>query len=186
MTFFEFIRNAFPGLRKNFLKDDSGVTAVEFAFVSVPFFALLFAIIETSLVYFNQQALDASTFSAARAVMTSNTTTQTAFYCSICPRPSDSCASSPTTILPSTFNCQRLIVDVQNYANFNGTPGTSSTPPATPTFSPGGTGTVNVVRVYYPMPVYLSFLIGNMSPRTKDSSGNWTHNLFSISVFVME
>jgi len=39
-------------LAKRFKKNDDGATAVEFAFVALPFFALLFGIMEPTLLWF--------------------------------------------------------------------------------------------------------------------------------------
>lgn len=57
-------------LALRFLRAREGATAVEFAFVSVPFFALLFAIIETALVFWTTQALETAVADAARQIYT--------------------------------------------------------------------------------------------------------------------
>ncbi|MGL4495415.1 MAG: TadE/TadG family type IV pilus assembly protein [Beijerinckiaceae bacterium] len=53
-----------------FQRDDSGAVAVEFAVVAVPFFFLLFAILEISLIAFDQQSFDYAVQEGARAVFT--------------------------------------------------------------------------------------------------------------------
>lgn len=51
-------------------RDQDGVAAVEFALVAVPFFALLFAILETAVVFLTTQALETAVANAARTVYT--------------------------------------------------------------------------------------------------------------------
>lgn len=58
------------GFVKRFRRNDDGSTAVEFAFVSVPFFALLFAIIETALVFWTNQVLETAVADASRTLYT--------------------------------------------------------------------------------------------------------------------
>ena len=61
------------GLRSfgaRFRRAKSGSTAIEFAMVIGPFLALLFAIIETSLVYFCEFTVDAAVQKAARSIRT--------------------------------------------------------------------------------------------------------------------
>jgi Flp pilus assembly protein TadG len=53
-----------------FGRSQDGSAAVEFALVATPFFALLFAIIETALVFFADQALDTAVQSTARLLRT--------------------------------------------------------------------------------------------------------------------
>ena len=66
---FEFMRRENPAhgrpsapgrwLRR-FARRQDGAAAVEFAFIAAPFLALLFAILETSLVFFAGQTLEAA------------------------------------------------------------------------------------------------------------------------------
>jgi Flp pilus assembly protein TadG len=59
-------RNALRRFRRN----RRGSAAVEFALVAPVFFALLFAIIETSIVFFAGQVLETITQDAARTILT--------------------------------------------------------------------------------------------------------------------
>ena len=45
-------------LVRRFVRQEDGVAAVEFALVAAPFLALIFAILETALVFFAGQALE--------------------------------------------------------------------------------------------------------------------------------
>ena len=53
-----------------FRRDHRGAAAVEFALIAVPFFALLFAILETSIVFWTTQVLETAVGDAARTIYT--------------------------------------------------------------------------------------------------------------------
>ena len=53
-----------------FWRAREGATAIEFAFVALPFFALLFAIIETALVFWTTQVLETAVADSARQIYT--------------------------------------------------------------------------------------------------------------------
>ena len=55
---------------RRFAADARGATAVEFGLVATPFFALLFAIIEVSMVFFGGQILEKATQDASRKILT--------------------------------------------------------------------------------------------------------------------
>lgn len=57
---------------KRFKKDEDGATAVEFAFVALPFFALLFGIMELAIVFFVNSALVHATAEAGRLIRVGN------------------------------------------------------------------------------------------------------------------
>jgi len=60
------------GLAKRFQKNEDGATAVEFAIVALPFFALLFGILELAIVFFVNSALVHATADAGRKIRTGN------------------------------------------------------------------------------------------------------------------
>lgn len=57
---------------ERFRKDEDGATAIEFAFVAIPFFALLFGIIELAIVFFISSSLTHSTSEAGRVIRVGN------------------------------------------------------------------------------------------------------------------
>jgi len=57
---------------KRFRKDEDGATAIEFAVVALPFFALLFGIMELALVFFVNSALVHATSEAGRLIRVGN------------------------------------------------------------------------------------------------------------------
>ena len=75
---------------RRFRRDQSGSSAVEFSLVAAPFFALLFAIIESGLVFFASQVLEHGVQDSGRLVytnqMTGTNTNLTDFKADLCPR----------------------------------------------------------------------------------------------------
>lgn len=53
-----------------FARDDRGVTAVEFGILAIPFFTIIFAILETTMVFFANQVLDSAVEDASRMIKT--------------------------------------------------------------------------------------------------------------------
>lgn len=53
-----------------FRREQDGVAAVEFGLVAVPFFALLFAILETALAFWSTQVLETAVANASRTIYT--------------------------------------------------------------------------------------------------------------------
>jgi Flp pilus assembly protein TadG len=61
-----------PALRvgRSFAREERGATAIEFAILALPFFSLIYAILETSIVFLSGQILDSAVQDAARKVRT--------------------------------------------------------------------------------------------------------------------
>ena len=59
-------------LAKRFSRNEDGATAIEFAFVALPFFALLFGIMELAIVFFINSALVHATSEAGQHVRVGN------------------------------------------------------------------------------------------------------------------
>lgn len=182
-------------LLKRFRKDSKGVTAVEFAMIAVPFLSLLFVIFESALVFFTQQGLEAATADAARVILTGQTLSGTtvngtALTSSDTFRTQVMCKLKS---LPSFIDCNKLIIDVRNQSGFAGTNLDSSFYTGATVFQTGGANCVVVMRVVYPMPVYLSFLTSNGLVATGvnrtgqvNYSGGWKHMLLATQVFRNE
>lgn len=193
----EIASGALRWLLRRFRRDISGATAVEFAIISVPFLGLLFAIFETAFVFLAQEGLDAATNAAARQIMTgqaqgtSTITTAAQFANSLICNPT----APAQRILPSFMNCANLIVDVSQATAFSSAVVSKSfyTNPTT-NYNPGGANCIVVVRVVYPMPVYLSIIAGNglVANGADNTSGQTSYNgsmnyiLMSTAVFRNE
>ncbi len=152
---------------RRFIRQQDGATAVEFAMVAAPFLAMVFAIIETALVFFAGQALETAGADSARLIMTGQAQTQgydqAKFKQAVCAK------------IYGLFDCTNgLYVDVKNYTTFGAIstakPIDSSGNLQTGTFGyqPGGPGSIVVVRLMYQWPVYVSLLGLNLA----DSAGN--------------
>jgi len=130
------------------LRCTRGATAVEFALIAVPFLALITAMVETALVFFAGQVLQAATTEAGRLVMTGQAQGMTAsqFQQAVCNNAG------------GFFNCSQLSVNVQTYTTFASV--TQSSPiqsgklnTSTFGFNPGKPGQIEVVQVYFPWPL---------------------------------
>lgn len=154
-----------------FRRDRRGSAAVEFAFIAPMFFAMLFAIIETSLVFFAGQILENGTQDSARLMLTHQAQdaamTQTQFKQDLCDRVS------------VMFSCADVYVDVKTYAA--GTTVTIADPIdgsgnfvnnfTYQTVQAGSTNTV-VVRAFYQWPLFVTSLgynIANIGSGTASS-----------------
>lgn len=167
------------GLRR-FARAQEGAAAIEFGLVSIPFLAILFAIIETALVFFASQALEFAVSNSGRLIMTGQADSagynQTTFKTAVC--------ASVTAL----FDCAgKLYVNVQNYTQFASA---STTPPydssgqfdtSKMVYQPGNPGDVVVVSFYYQWPIYISLLSNNLSNQT-----NKNRLLVATSVFRNE
>lgn len=92
-----------------FKKDEEGVTAVEFAIVGGPFFLLVFAIIESSLLFFANQYLETVVDDIARLYRTgqlANITTATGLRQEMCSR------------INGLFDCHRLFISLDTEDKF--------------------------------------------------------------------
>jgi Flp pilus assembly protein TadG len=145
-------------------RGDEGAAAVEFGLVAVPFLALLFAIMETALVFFAGQALETAAADSARLILTGQAQTQgldqTAFKSAVCSK------------VYGLFDCNGIKVDVRKYTSF------SNITVPNPidqngnltedfVYQPGGPGEIVVVRLMYKWPIFVSLLglnsLANMS-----------------------
>lgn len=178
--------------------DERAATAVEFALISVPFLAILFAIFETAFMFLNQEMLENVTANAARRLLTGEiqqsapdaATRKANFVDMICP----TSGPRPPSALPRNFDCNKVIIDVRASTDFNvDTTNALYANPSNAVFQPGAAGQVNVVRVIYPLPVYLSILNGFGASSIQASragqtivDGIWTRIIMGISVFKVE
>jgi Flp pilus assembly protein TadG len=154
-------RNAWRRFRRN----RRGSAAVEFALVAPVFFALLFAIIETAIMFFASQVLETITQESARMVMTGQvqaaSDTQAMFLNNV------ACAQIPAAI----FKCSNLAVDVRSYSTFSSVV-MSSQIDANGNFinnmqyNPGGPGDIVVVRMFYPWQLFVTGLGYNIANMT--------------------
>ena len=147
---------------RRLLRQQDGAAAIEFGLVAAPFLALVFAIMESAIVFFAGQALETAAADSARLIMTGQAQTQGfdqgAFKNAVCGK------------IYGLFNCNAgLYVDVKTYTSFSSintsNPIDSNGNLQTSNFGyqPGGPGDIVVVRLMYQWPVYVSLLGLNLS-----------------------
>jgi Flp pilus assembly protein TadG len=148
---------------RRFRRSRRGSAAVEFALVAPVFFALLFAIIETAIVFFAGQVLETITQNSARMIMTGQAQTagytQAQFQAYVC------------TQIPALFTCGNVYVDVESYSQFssvtiNSQIDSNSNFINNMQYNPGGPGDIVVVRLFYQWPLFvtgLGYNIANLS-----------------------
>src|SRR5262245_21489208 len=114
---------SFRKLLRRFGRNGRGSAAVEFALVAPMFFALLFAILETALMFFATQVLETITQNSARAVVPGHAQSGRLSACQVSRQNSTCIADSFKTYvcsqLPALFNCNNLYVDVESYHSFS-------------------------------------------------------------------
>lgn len=136
---------------RRFGRANSASSAVEFAIVAMPFFFLMFAIFDVSLVYFATSTLENGIASVTRQIRTGEAQaaglTQTQFRGMLCAR-----------IAPLLSCDSHLMIDVRRFTGFRSV----SFPPALDgngnltgnnTFQMGSAGDVIVAKAYYSWPM---------------------------------
>ncbi|NEW91821.1 TadE/TadG family type IV pilus assembly protein [Rhodopseudomonas sp. BR0M22] len=158
-----------------FAEDSTGVTAVEFALIATPFFAIIVALIQTFLLFFAQSVLENAVRASARQILTgqvqsqsinlSETAAAAAFKQTVC---------SNASVL---FDCSGLMIDVEvadNWSSANiGMPtltyGSSGSVSNTWQFNPGHAGDIVVVRVMYLWPLFFGPIAFNLANQPNGS-----------------
>ncbi len=146
------------GLRRlivRFGRKNDGSAAIEFAIVAVPFFAILFAIIELAFVFWAGQVLETAVHDTSRLVMTGQAQKQNfdqaRFKTELCAR------------VFGLFSCNTgMIIDVRTsgaFATANlGKPAFKANGQVDDTgfqYQTGGPGDIVVVRVMYEWPLFV-------------------------------
>jgi Flp pilus assembly protein TadG len=147
-------------LVRRFAGRRDGSVAVEFALISTPFLALLFAIFESAIVFFASQTLETAVADSARLILTGQAQTQgfnqVAFKEAVCAR------------ILGLFDCQNgVYVDVKKFSTFGGVTMTSPLDVSGNFvnnfgYDPGGPSDIVVVRLFYQWPIYVPLLGYNL------------------------
>lgn len=147
---------------KCFRRDRNGSVAVQFAMIAIPFLMMIFAIIETALIFLATQVLETATQDSARLIMTGQAQiagmSATQFKTDVCNR------------LTSMFTCAGVDVDVKSYPTFGGislnNPINNGNYNNPTTYQPGTAGQIVVVRIFYQWPLFvtgLGYNVGNLN-----------------------
>lgn len=152
---------------RRFRRNQRGSAAVEFAFIAPMFFALIFAIIESSLVFFAGQVLETGTQDTARLMYTHQAQdsgmTQAQFKQDLCNR------------VAVLFTCASLYVDVKTFSSF-ATVSISDPIDGSGnfvnnfTYQSSAPGDTVVVRAFYQWPLFVTKLGYNIANIGRNSS----------------
>ena len=152
---------------RRFRRGRGGSAAVEFALVAPVFFALLFAIIESAMMFFATQVLETVTQNSARQILTGQAQTASlteAQFLSTVVCPTGSVASMLFSCLPPSF-----YIDVESYSQFSSVvmssqiDGSGNFITSNLGYNPGGPGDIVVVRMFYKWPLFVTGLGYNVS-----------------------
>src|SRR5690349_8309609 len=169
------VRFALRTALRRFRGNRRGSAAVEFALVAPIFFGLLFAIIETALMFFASQVLETVTQNSARAVLTGQAQSGSVTTCAIggvaSPCTQTTFKQFVCTQIPALFfDCNNLYVDVSSYSTFSSVALPShivgNTFDTTMNYSPGNAGDIVVVRLFYQWPLFVTGLGYNITNLT--------------------
>lgn len=150
-----------PRLLRRFWRNRRASTVVEFALVAPVFFALLFAILETGIMFLAGQLLETITQKSARMILTGQA--QTASYTSA------QFATYVCSQVPALFNCNNISIDVKSYPSFSSVNFSSQIDSNSNfisnnlQYNPGGPGDIVVVRLFYQWPLIVTGLGWNPS-----------------------
>ncbi|HVZ15035.1 MAG TPA: TadE/TadG family type IV pilus assembly protein [Bauldia sp.] len=173
-------RGGFWRAGRRLRRDQNGATTVEFALIAVPFFALLFAILETGMAFFAANVLETAVTNAARLIRTGQAQEAgldgATFKDKICDQ------------LVLMFNCSSgLYVDVETFTDFGSI---TLAPPVDENgdlkkdgyvYHAGHGSDIVVVRAFYQWPVFVPQLGNNLA-----DLGNGMHLLAAAAAFRNE
>lgn len=152
---------------RGFRRNDGGSAAVEFAMIAPMFFALIFALIETGMVFFAGQVLETAVQDGSRLFYTSQAPTQAQFNAAICAKVS------------ALMDCTKVGTDVRSYspgvAITIADPIDSSGAYASGTLvfqPPTNTNQTVVTRGFYQWPLYVTGLGYNIANIGRGSSNS--------------
>jgi len=151
-----------PARRRGLLRDENGAVAIEFGVLALPFFTLIYAILETSIVFLSGQILDAAVNDASRKVRTGQA--QTAEW---------SASTFKTEVcdgLYGLFDCNGVKVKVSKFTSFQSA---APSPPVSEdcdadateaecawtiaeTYTPGSGSEIVLVEAYYKWPTLIN------------------------------
>lgn len=172
--------------RANHYKNDrDGATAIEFALLAIPFFMLLFAILELAIIFFISSTLSHAVSESGRQIRTGNFQNcgQAAFKAAVCDK------------MKGLGNCeQNLRLDVISEPSFNAItlpdvpPPPAAAPASPPPAVPNGqydatlAGDPVVIRAAY----YHNLLLPPELTRLESSAGSGTHMIVTSTAFRNE
>jgi Flp pilus assembly protein TadG len=136
---------------ERFARHEEGAAAVEFAMVAIPFLGLMFAIMETALVFFAGQTLETAVADSARKVMTGQAKAWTP----------DKFKEEVCSHVFGLFDCNKIQVNVKAYPSFSAAEMKAPIDDngnIVSSFNAGGPGDVVIARLLYDWPTFIPAL----------------------------
>ena len=145
--------------KRRFVRDTKGSVAVEFALTAIPFFTLLFAIMEAGIIFFATATLDQSVNDAGRLIRTGQAQTANTTKAQLTQTICDNVVmiSSCTT---------KLKIDVRVYSNFSSVTfptvldSNGAIKDANLAFNMGSAGDIILIRAFYVWTISSPFSTG--------------------------
>ncbi|MDZ4375987.1 MAG: TadE/TadG family type IV pilus assembly protein [Phenylobacterium sp.] len=135
---------------RGFRRDESGATAIEFAFVAPVLFFALFSLIEIGMLGMMSSGVDNAVFEASRRIRTGRddaATSAATFEDQIC-----------TRLGGDMTACRdRVVTSVQRFSRFADANSVATSPPDN-AFNKGAAGDIIIVKVNYRWPLMTPFL----------------------------
>jgi Flp pilus assembly protein TadG len=181
------VRRRIAHIFRRWRRDERGVVAVEFAFVALPFFALILGIIALGFRFFVSQALEAGLSEGARRVMTGQVQADATIQSVTDFRDRVLCAPG-SRVMPDFVDCSKLVIDIRTINSFGGTAGYDTRASnffqsGGGTFNIGQQGSLVIARIAYPFPAIASALTGG---GTVTVDGQEHYALMAAAVFRNE
>lgn len=173
--------------RRGLLRDDSGVTIIEFGLLALPFFSIIGAILETSVVFLTGQVLESAVQDAGRLIRTGQVQARarTGTF---------DLETFRETICDASYglfgDCSGIFVSVSLISDFASA---TSTPPVDwactsgcdwteeEVFTPGSGSSIVLVQAYYRMPIIMP-----LGPVATSNLADGTRLMGSVTVFRNE
>lgn len=169
-------RKTLRSLLGRFAKERSGVAAIEFSILALPFFLLIFAILECCIAFVAQEMMANAVDDVSRQLRTGQLDPgeidEDQIHEALCSR--------MRILFPS--NCPELRVDLRNFASFRDASREvdGGLVPIEYKFDPGPAASKNVIRVFHPWPVITDIL------RDRIASPDGTWMLFATATWQNE
>lgn len=172
-----------------------GATAIEFAFLAIPFFMIIFAILETFFALIAEQVISSATDTMARRLRTgqiSQNITAAEFRAQFCHEASAIISCSADEI----DNPSKLYIDLRSFNKFSDIP--KDVPLTAHStghdldssqlgFNPGGPGSINMLRIYYRWPVVTDLIRPFLTNvKTADSTVPSSFLIVTTNAFIAE
>jgi Flp pilus assembly protein TadG len=185
-------------LLRRFRRSQDGAAAIEFAILALPYFLIVFAILETFIAFIGEQVVSNGVEVMARKVRTGELKSatandpafRTAFRTAFCAEISVMISCSGTEIATP----KRLYLDLRSFSSF------ADIPTAIPRqssaaysdlkttdfgYSPGGPKSINMLRAYYRWPV-LTDLVRPMLTSVRPANGAGEFLIVATATFQNE